>query len=247
MTVAASVQFEPLFGAPQRNLDVVTQLAFQAAVQGARLIVFPELSMSGYVLKDVHEASMHAQTSDGYQTQALHEVACALNAYIAFGYVELCEGKLYNAAALVGPMGLMGNVRKNNLRGSDFLWASPGQSSFPVVVTPFGRLGMLICKDASNVPRPSQPMVENNVKFYPKMSVDTVLLMTAGATNTTGPDAEWVNLAESLNCNAVVAGRVGTEHDIKFTGGSCIIDRSLKVWREGSKFADADVVGGKLL
>lgn len=247
MTIAAAIQCEPVFGAPQRNLDVAVQLVFQAGLHGAKLIILPELSMSGYVLKNQNDAALHAQTVDGYQTQALHEIARSLNVYISFGYVELSESKLYNSAAVVGPAGVVANVRKNNLRGSDYLWATPGCGQFPVVVTPFGRLGVLICKDVTNEQRKSHPAYDPNLKFYHPGSVDTIALHTSHAVNSTGPDSEWMELAESLRCNIVVGTRSGVEDGVKFNGGSCVIDKTLKIWNESSNFAENKLVGGKLL
>ena len=58
------------------------------------------------------------------------------------------------------------------------------------------------------------------------------------------PDSSWVELAEEIDANIIVSNRVGKERDMKFKGGSCIIDRDRRIWTNGSSFTEAAVVGG---
>ncbi len=121
--VVAAVQFEPKLMDVRGNLATACELAFEAAAKGARLVVLPELCIGGYVLESSREAMTVAQERDGYQTQALAEVARNFGCYIVFGYTELFEGKLYNSAAVVGPHGLAAHAQKHNLYCTDNLWA----------------------------------------------------------------------------------------------------------------------------
>ena len=61
------------------------------------------------------------------------------------------------------------------------------------------------------------------------------------------PDASWVELAEETGSNVIVSNRVGKERDLKFKGGSAVIDRNKKVWTHGSSFTEDAVVGGIVL
>lgn len=245
--IVAAVQFKPELHDVYANLQTATQLAFEAAAKGASLVVLPELCLSGYVLNSKREAADCAQNKDGYQTEAFLPIARRFNTHIVFGYVEACEGKFYNSAAIVGPSGLVGNCQKHNLWGSDNLWAESADHLHPVVITRAGRTGVLICRDVMNNYRDTYKFYKNEQRFYKRGSVDTIALLTNWGSDYGYPDSTWVELAEETSANVVVSNRVGKERDLKFKGGSCIVDRNKKVWTHGSSFTEAAVVGGCVL
>ncbi len=245
--VVAAVQFEPKLLNVERNLATALQLCFEAAAKGARVIVLPELCLSGYVLREAREAMDCAQTRDGYQTEAFTVIAQRFNCNIIFGYVELFEGKLYNSAAVVGPYGLMSNTQKHNLWGSDAMWAQPSEVVPPVVITPAGRMGVLICRDASNRFRESYQFYQQGQRFYRRGSVDTIALLTNWGGDYGFPDSSWIELVEETRANLIVSNRVGQERDLKFKGGSVIIDRDRRIWTNGSNFTHEAIVGGVVI
>jgi len=242
--IVAAVQYQPRLLDVRGNLATAMQLSFEAAAKGAKLIVLPELCIGGYVLENAREAMAVAQEKDGYQTQALTQVAQQFNCHIVFGYTELFEGKLYNSAAVVGPHGLAANCQKHNLYGSDNLWAQPSEAPFPCLITPAGRLGVLICRDVSNKFRESYAFSKPGQKFYRPGDVDTIALLTNWGAAYGYPDSAWVELVEETRANLVVSNRVGEERDMKYKGGSCVIDRDRRIWTNGSSFTEAAVVGG---
>jgi predicted amidohydrolase len=245
--IVAAVQYAPKLLDVQHNLSVGQQFAFEAAAKGAAVIVLPELSMSGYVLRNKHEAASCAQTANGYQTEAFIPIAKKYNTHIVFGFIELKEGKLYNSAAIIGPQGLIDTCQKHNLWGSDFLWSESSDKLMPVVVTRAGRLGTLICRDVMNNDRDSYKFFKSNHKYYKQGSVDTIALLTNWGDGYGFPDSTWVELAEETCANVIVSNRVGKERDMKFKGGSCIVDRNKKVWTHGSSFDESAVVGGYVI
>jgi len=242
--IVAAVQFCPVLLDVQKNIATGLQLAFEAAAKGAKVIVLPELCTSGYVLRSPQEAMQCAQDKHGYQTEAFGALAQRFNCHIVFGYVELCEGKLYNSAAVVGPCGLEGNFQKHNGYGSDNMWFTPSEQGPVRVLTQAGRLGVLICRDAMNNFRESYYAFDPRHKFYRKGDVDTIALLTNWGGDYAYPDNSWVELAEELRANIIVSNRIGKERDMKFKGGSTIIDRDRRIWTNGSSFTEAAVVGG---
>jgi len=242
--VVAAVQYAPKLHDVRANLATALQLTYEAAGKGARLIVLPELCIGGYVLNSVREAADVAQARDGYQTQAFTDITRRFNCHVVFGYTEICEGNLYNSAAVVGPEGFVSNTQKHNLYGSDNLWAQPSEVVPPVIITPAGRLGVLICRDISNKYRESYAFAQPGQKFYKKGSVDTIALLTNWGASFGYPDSAWVELVEETRANLVVSNRVGKERDMKYKGGSCVIDRDRRIWTNGSSFTEAAVVGG---
>jgi len=245
--LVAAIQFSPKLFDVQSNLAVALQLCFEAAGKGARLIVLPELCIGGAVINSVDEAVSVCQERDGYQTSAFLPIAQQFNCHIVFGYTEVHESKFYNSAAIVGPAGLVGNAQKHNLYGSDQLWAQPSELPAPVVITPAGRLGVLICRDVSNKYRESYAGFDPNHRFYKPGTADTIALLTNWGGQYGYPDSAWVELVEDTRSNLVVSNRVGKERDMKYKGGSAIIDRDRRVWTNGSSFTTEAVVGGVVI
>lgn len=243
-TIVAAVQFGPELFNVQKNLATATQLAFEAAAKGAKIIVLPELCISGFTLKNTREAMDCAQDRNGYQTEAFLVLAQKFNCYIVFGYVELLDGKLYNSAACVGPQGLEANFQKHNLWGSDNLWAQPSEQHCPIVVTPYGRLGALICRDVMNNYRKSYQFYKPSERFYKRGSVDILAIPTNWGSGFEYPETDWVELVEETRAHAIVANRVGKEDKMKFKGGSCIINNDRRIWTNGSSFTSDAIVGG---
>jgi predicted amidohydrolase len=242
--IVAAVQFEPILLDVYQNLQQAKQYTFEAAAKGSSIIVLPELCISGHVLRSPREAIDCAQEKNGYQTIALSEISKKYNCHIVFGYVELCEGKLFNSAAIVGPNGLECNIQKHNLWGSDNLWATPSDQLHQVCITRAGRLGALICRDALNTYRASYQFSDPKKRFYRRGSLDILALLTNWGDSYGYPDSSWVELSEEINCNVIVSNRIGKERDMNFKGGSCIIDRNRKVWTNGSSFTEPAIVGG---
>lgn len=245
--IVAAIQYAPKLLDVYSNLAKAQQLCFEAAAKGAALIVLPELCTSGYVFTDANEAASCCQEKNGYQTEAFIPIARRFNCHIVFGYPELFEGKLYNSAAVVGPQGLATNCQKHNGHGSDALWATQSEALHPVVTTRAGRLGVLICRDIKNNYRDSYKFYKQESKFYRRGSVDTIALLTNWGPDYAYPDSSWIELSEQTGANVIVSNRVGKERDMKYKGGSAIIDRNRKVYTYGSSFTEAAVVGGMVL
>ena len=239
--IVAAVQFAPVLFDVERNLAVATQLTYEAAAKGARVIVLPELCTSGFVMREAREALECVQERDGYQTQAFVPIAQSFGCNIVFGYPELRDGKLFNSAAVVGPSGLIANSQKSNLWGPDHVWAEPSDGLHPVVVTPVGRLGVLICRDAMNRFRESYAFYRPGQRFYNKGSVDTIALLTNWSSDYGYPDTSWMELAEETGANVIVSNRTGQERDLTFKGGSAVIDRNRHAYTFGSSFTEAAV------
>lgn len=243
-SIVAAIQYAPKLLDVYANIQTAQQMSFEAAAKGASLIVLPELCISGYALRDKREAADCAQEKCGFQTEAFLPITSKFNSHIVMGYVELYEGKLYNSAVVIGPKGVIANVRKHNLWGPDHLWAESAEDMHPVVITPVGRLGVLICRDIMNNYRDSYKFYKQEQRFYKAGSIDTIALLSNWGSDYGFPDSSWIELAEETRANIVVSNRVGKERDLKFKGGSVIIDKNKKIYSFGSSFTEAAVVGG---
>lgn len=129
-----------------------------AARQGAQLVAFPEgaLNTSGRCddcasnHRPCHWHLGEAELVPGPSTEHLAALAAELDIYIVLGMNELDPDdptRLYNAAALVGPEGILGTSRKVHLgHPLETCRFSPG-SDLPVYETRLGPIGILICYD----------------------------------------------------------------------------------------------------
>jgi N-carbamoylputrescine amidase len=148
-TVAiASIPMEPIVGKKERNIERTLEFVEQAAAQGARLVVLPELCNSGYVFESREEAfTLAEQVPHGPTCTAWTEAARRLGLHLVAGLSERDGQALYNAAVLIGPSGYVGTFRKMHLWAAENLFFEPGNLGFPVFKTPLGRIGVLICYD----------------------------------------------------------------------------------------------------
>jgi predicted amidohydrolase len=132
----------------------------EAAAQGIDIVVFPEGALTGPVdcscRFDGHACAPHhelAETVPGPSSEHVAALARELDLYVVFGLAERDAddpGVLYNAAAVIGPEGVLGTYRKVHLGGlpwvTEGITYRPG-SSLPVFPTRFGPVGVLICYD----------------------------------------------------------------------------------------------------
>jgi len=146
----AVVQFDPQVGIrhSQNNLEHSLELAREAAMNGANLIVLPELANTGYLFGTRQEAYLHAELiPEGPSVQAWLDFTQKYQVYLAAGMAERDGVQLFDSAVLLGPSGFIGKYRKAHLWNREKLWFTPGNMGFPVFDTPIGRIGLLICWD----------------------------------------------------------------------------------------------------
>ncbi len=146
----AGVQMDVAFADPAANLARMTTRLREAAAGRARLVIFPECALTGYCFECRDEAATCAQPLPGPATETLAGVCRELDVFIVFGLLEQAGDRVFNAAALVGPDGLVGGYRKVHLPslGVD-RFVTPGDSPFAVHEICGLRVGMNICYDYS--------------------------------------------------------------------------------------------------
>jgi predicted amidohydrolase len=144
----ACIQMEAVVGKKEQNVRRSLELIEQAAAQGARLIVLPELCNSGYVFESRAEAFALAENvPNGPTCTAWADIARRHGLHIVAGVNERDRQVLYNAAVVIGPSGHVGTFRKVHLWDAENLFFEPGNLGFPVFKTPLGRIGTFICYD----------------------------------------------------------------------------------------------------
>lgn len=141
-----------------------------AAARGVGLLVFPELSLQGYLYQltpdwtlpaeELEYQYANAEPVPGETTKILTEYAGKYNLHVVFGMAEKNErygggtGCIFNSAVLLSPSGVIGVYRKVHIPAGE-QHAFRAGDAFPVYETPLGRIGMQICYDKC-FPEPSR-------------------------------------------------------------------------------------------
>jgi predicted amidohydrolase len=149
MTLIAAAQFGPVLGDPDANRATAAGAVRDAAAQGARLVVLPELSDSGYVFTGPDEArGLATRAADSPTLRQWRDLAAAHGCVVVGGFCELGDdGLLYNSAALVDGSGTRAVYRKAHLWDREKLIFTPGADAPPVVSLPYGQVAVMICYD----------------------------------------------------------------------------------------------------
>lgn len=135
-------------GATDANRRMILDLIDQAGSWGAQIILAPEMAISGYSFDDRESIGPHVETLRGPTLTAVGKLARRHSAYICIGLALRHEpsGIFTNSAVLMDPQGLI--ACRYDKMTAERRWACPGDPfRDTTVLTPWGRLGILICSD----------------------------------------------------------------------------------------------------
>lgn len=220
----ALAQVQPVTGDKIANLRTFVDYLDRAAEQGAQLVVFPELALTGYGCGDAFFDV--AEPVPGPATERLSEEARKRNLHVIWGMPERgLPGIVYNSAVLVGPDGHVGTWRKHTLPGHATDLGGPGAfpdrrffragNRSPVFDTPLGRIGMMVCYDV----------------FFPEIARLLVLkgadllVGISGSPSFERPIFEPLVKARAMEntCWFAYCNMAGTEAGVTYWGGSRIV------------------------
>jgi len=129
-----------------RALEIMRDTAARAASRGARLVVFPEMFLTGYNIGE--DGSRLAEPSDGPSAAAAVQIARAAGVSLLYGYPERSGDRIFNSARLIDPAGGgIANYRKTHLYGSEETRLFQPGDSLVVAELEGLKLGILICYD----------------------------------------------------------------------------------------------------
>jgi predicted amidohydrolase len=223
MTQVCAVQMAPHLGASIRNGELVAADIGAAAAEGARLVVFPEAALTGYVFKSLKEAREAAVEATGPQVTRVVQAAAEAGVFVVVGAIERDGGDLFNSAFVIGPDGVIGRYRKIHTLclGAD-RFTLPGGEVPRVFELPFGRIGVHICYDGSF------PETARTLRL---LGAQLLILPT----NWPRLDMKRETVRVRANENRafyLAVNRVGTERGVVFRGGSLAADRDGRVLME---------------
>jgi len=170
---AASVESKPrqLPG----NLDKIEAWTARASLAGAQLVLFPELSLTGFVPnhpRHDHESWLREALKIARQDalplhspalETVRKFATDHRMLISVGMLEDAGNLLHNTQVLVGPEGLLGAWRKMHVPMFEMPFYNGGPTP-DVIETPLGRVGINICFDAL-LPESTRLLAIDNVEL----------------------------------------------------------------------------------
>lgn len=140
----ALLHMNPVLGDKNANIGKLESLVAKAFINGANIVVTPELSTSGYCItkEQVFDGLGLVEPFD--ELVKIKEMAIRNNGYVFVGLPEIADNVAYNTVAVFGPRGYIGKQRKR----AKSEWHEVGNLPYDVIKTPYGDIGFLICSDA---------------------------------------------------------------------------------------------------
>ncbi|MCY2962913.1 MAG: carbon-nitrogen hydrolase family protein [Planctomycetota bacterium] len=230
----AGVQMDVVLRDPQRNLARIESGLRETAKRGAALTVFPECAVPGYCFDSLTEALPYAEPIPGPATTQLTRLCRELGTHCIFGMLERDGDRVFNAAVLTGPEGVVGSYRKVHLPylGID-MFTTHGDRPFAVHAAGELKVGMNICYDAA-FPEASRSLA--------LLGADLIALPTNWPPGAECTACSVINARALENAVYFIAvNRVGTERGFPFIGKSKICDTNGQTLVE-STTTDEDVL-----
>lgn len=221
-TRAVLAQIAPTLGDLDRNLKIHLEEIRRAVKAGADLIVFPELSLTGYLLQDLVSDCAQEAGSSRY----LKELARASrDIAIVAGFVEQAPGILYhNAVGCFLDGDLVHVHRKVYLPTYGMFdegrYFAAGEV-FRTFTAPWGRTGILICEDFWHLSS-SYLLAQEGMELLIVASSSPT--KGVGAAGFPSSQSSWLSLgtvvAQFFTCFVLYVNRAGYEDGWSYGGGS---------------------------
>lgn len=154
----AVVNFAPVWGDKEANVESMVEYIEEADEKGVKLLLFPEMCVTGYASSSNPDSEIYqmavesAETIDGPTATTIATLADEYDMWIIYGGTEVVEGDAdhaYNSAFACSPEGEVTSYQKiTPVEGS---WCTPGET--PVLLdTEYGKVGLSICYDTYATP-----------------------------------------------------------------------------------------------
>ena len=237
--VVGLAQVRPRLGDLAYNFETVRRTVAEGVSAGLDLLVFPELALTGYFLKDmVPEVAL---SLDAPEIRELRRLSTRIS--IAVGFVEASEdARYYNAAVYLEGGAILHRHRKVYLPTyglfDEYRYFAPGDR-FRAFDTRFGRAGLAICEDLWH-PSAAYLLAMDGAQTLVCPSNSPL----RGVGRAEGPDTmlTWERLlrtyGELFGQHVLYAHRVGFEDGVNFWGGSMAVGPSGRLLARAGQFEE---------
>ncbi len=242
----ALAQVAPRLGQVDDNFELARDWLRRGAGEGAQLVAFPELALTGYLLADlVPEVAMR---SDDPRLAALSREAPGT--LLALGFVEETDGHRFcNSAALLRDGELIGLHRKVYLPTYGMFdegrfTRAGDRIRTHAVGEPLGSVGLSVCEDFWHA---SLPMVQALDGAGLLVNLAAGPARAPGSSAGLAAIAGWHKMQDTYALLGTVpiafCNRVGNEEGLTFWGGSRLLGADGSTIAEGPLYEEALVVG----
>ncbi len=224
MTQIVCCQLAPETGNLAANRDLTHHAIEQSIGDGAQIVILPELVTSGYSFESRAEAKSVAITPEHQIFADWAALAASGRAVVIGGFCEPGpEDGVYNSAAVVDATGVVAVYRKLHLWDTEKNFFTPGASAPPVLETPFGRIGVVICYDLE-FPELTRSLALRGTDL---LTVPTNWPVVYRPSGERPPEVQIAIAAARVNRMSIACSdRVGIERGQEWTGGTAIINES---------------------
>jgi NAD+ synthase (glutamine-hydrolysing) len=238
-------QINTHLGDVQSNLAKHLDLIHQASSAGSQLIVFPELSLTGYCLQDLASSVAHVASTGDPIFKPLLEASQGID--IVVGFVEEDTRHRFHIASAYLSSGQVVHIHHKAYLPTYGLFDegrffAPGDS-IRAFDTRFGRAGILICEDFWHASPPYLLWMDG---------ADLFILTSASPGRGLGKQpalesARWVEdinrgYANLFTSFVVHSNRAGFEDGLNFWGGSTIYNPNGELITKGAYHEEALVM-----
>ncbi len=243
----ALAQINPIVGDIPGNIKKIRSFAQKAKTRGADLVVFPELSLTGYPPRDLLELKAFIQKN----LEGLEELAKTARgiAYLV-GYVDVNPNKAqkpyYNAAALLANGKIIARRYKTLLPTYDVFdetrHFAPAQKNSPILFKGL-RLGVHICEDMWHVPSvwPESPYRQDPIAGLARQRADVFINLSSSPFHR-GKTRVRLELVQKHVAKYkkpfLFVNQVGGNDELVFDGNSFAVDGSGRVTGKAKDFAE---------
>lgn len=228
-------------GAKAENLAKIKKTVARAKNQGTELVIFPELSLTGYVVRD--EIYGLAERIPGPSTRIMEKITRKNDIHIVFGMPEISqntEATLHNSAVLIGPRGFIGKYHKMYLPTHSIFeekrYFRPGYE-VAVFDTELGKIGLIICYD----------IYFPEVARLARVKGAQLIICISASPGVRRSFFEVLTTARAIENTAFLAfvNLAGIQDGLQFWGGSRLVGPSGRVLVQ-AKYDEDDFVTGEV-
>jgi len=226
----------------EHNIKEMEKKIKQAKRNGANLVIFPELALTGYVVRDL-AYELAEPIPKGPAVHQISDIAKKENVHVIFGMIERsakAQAVLHNTAVLVGPKGFIGKYQKMHLPTHSVFeekrYFRQGYQT-PVYDTNIGKLGMIICYD----------IYFPEVTRLMRLKGAQLIACISASPSTRRGFFEVLTTARAIENSVFLAftNLVGLEDGLQFWGGSRLIAPSGSIIAQ-AKYDEEDIVLAKI-
>ncbi|MGL4999063.1 MAG: nitrilase-related carbon-nitrogen hydrolase [Cetobacterium sp.] len=215
-------QTKPVLGNTEKNLYEMVKVIEKEIEKGTELVLFPELSLTGYLLED-----MVYDVAISKVPEILIELSKKIS--IIFGAVELADDLFHYNSAFYLEDGELKHIHRKVYLPTYGLFDEGRYfkegNSIRAFDTKFGRVGMLICEDVFHQSS-SYILAQDGAHIIFTIVNSPTRLSNRGL----GISDIWESICKTISvsnsCFTVMVNRVGVEDGVNFWGGSFAISPS---------------------